>query len=78
MEQRSVCGKNFIDMIGIHEFENSFQTKPNNVESVTVSSEKSIGDYNVQLFDEKWKMIESKRIRKNGDIGTIIESRLFD
>lgn len=65
-------------MIGFDTYEQSFKTNANELSFVEVSSAKLSGEYNVQLFNQKNRMIEAKRIRKNSDIGLMIESRLFD
>lgn len=78
IERKSVNGSEFIKMIGFDTYEQSFKTNANELSFVEVSSAKLSGEYNVQLFNQKNRMIEAKRIRKNSDIGLMIESRLFD
>lgn len=78
IERKSVNGSEFIRMIGFDTYEQSFKTNANELSFVEVSSAKLSGEYNVQLFNQKNRMIEAKRIRKNSDIGLMIESRLFD
>lgn len=78
IERKSLNGSEFIRMIGFDTYEQSFKTHVEELNFVEVSSIARSGEYNVQLFDSRNKMIESKRIRKNGDIGMIIETRLFD
>lgn len=78
IERKSVNGSEFIRMIGFDTYEQSFKTSANELSFVEVSSAKLSGEYNVQLFNQKNRMIEAKRIRKNSDIGLMIESRLFD
>lgn len=78
IERKSLNGSEFIRMIGFDTYEQSFKTRVEELNFVEISSIAQSGEYNAQLFDSRNKMVESKRIRKNGDIGMIIKTRLFD
>lgn len=75
---KSITKSEFINMIGMDTYIHSFKTQVWNVGLVEVSSFSNSKYYNVTIFDKQLKNTESISLEKDGDMGKIIKTKLFD
>ena len=75
---KSITKSEFINMIGMDIYIHSFKTQVWNVGLVEVSSFSNSKYYNVTIFDKQLKNTESISLEKDGDMGKIIKTKLFD
>lgn len=75
---KSITKTEFINMIGMDTYIHSFKTQIWNVDLIEVLSCSDSKYYNITIFDKQLKNIESVSLEKDGDMGKIIKTKLFD
>lgn len=76
-QSKSITRTEFINMIGIQDYKDSFTTPIYNIGVVEIDPTNK-DYYNITIIDTRLKHSESTFLKKDGDIGKIIKTKLFD